>query len=350
MNTPKIGIVDYAMYLPEKTITAEELSPQVNIPAHVLREKMGIRRKFIGGPDDHPGEMTVKASKAVLEKTGIDATEIDLIIYTGESYAEYTCWTVGIYIQQQIGATVDSCYAFDLSFRCAGVPLGLKVAREMMLADPNLKTVMVCGGNANAYLIDHEDPNQSFMFNMSPSAFSAILKRDYDRNHLLGSAILTDPVFATDVVGTHGGSRNHLTLEKAKAIVENPALLNEFNKISLTDPQGMKKRLAERSMPDFTSVVKQVCAASGVETSSVDFLSMVATNPRAQFAIMDALDIDREKTEYLYDYGHCGHPDNWIALDLGIKSGKVKDGDLVCMLGAGTGYAFSSSLIRWGKA
>lgn len=350
MKTTHIGIVDYAIYLPEETISVEDFSEQVNVPAQVLREKMGIHRKFIGGPDDHPGEMTVKASKAVLEKTGIDAGEIDLIIYAGETYAEYTCWTVGIYIQRQIGASADSCYAFDLSFRCAGTPLGLKVAQEMMLADSNLKTVMVCGGNANAYLIDYDDPNQSFMFNMSPSAFSAILKRDYDRNLLLGNAILTDPVFATDVACLHGGSRNHMTLEKAKAIVDNPALLNEINKITLADPQGMKERLGERSMPDFTGVVKKVCDPKGIKTSEIDYLSMVATSPRAQFAIMDALGIDQNKTDYLYEYGHCGHTDNWIALDLGLKSGKISDGSLVCMLGAGTGYAFSSSLIRWGKS
>lgn len=111
----------------------------------------------------------------------------------------------------------------------------------------------------------------------------------------------------------------------------------------------MKQRLAERSLPDFTNVVKNACKKSGYEPSDIDFLSAIATNPKAHYGIMDYLNIDREKTEYLYEYGHCGHPDNWIALDLGKKSNKLQDGSLVCMLGAGTGYAFSSTLIRWGK-
>ncbi|THB70119.1 MAG: 3-oxoacyl-ACP synthase [Gammaproteobacteria bacterium] len=349
MTCCKVGIVDFSVYLPEQTITAEEFSKEVDVPVDVLKEKMGIHRKFVGGPEDHPGIMAVKASKDVLQKTGIEAEEIDLIIYTGETYAEYTCWTVGIYIQQQIGATAESCYAFDLSFRCAGSPLGLKVAQEMMMADPKLKTVLVAGGNANAYLINHKDPRQSFMYNMSPSAFATILKRDLDENQIVGTGILTDPVFATDVVCTHGGSRNQMTLEMAKDIVENPELLDEINKITLTDPERMKEDLAQRSLPDFTGVVGRACKVNSYKTSEIDYLSMVATSPRSQFSIMDELGIARDKTDYLYDYGHCGHSDNWIGLDLGLKSGKIKDGSLVCLLGAGTGYAFSSALIRWGK-
>ncbi len=345
----KVGIVDYEYYLPEKTISSKELSEIVNIPVPVLEEKMGIKRKFVGGENDHPGEMAVKASKKLLERTGINPKEIDLILYTGETYAEHTCWTVGIYIQKEIGATVDSCYAFDLSFRCAGAPLGLKVAKEMMYADSSLKTVLIAGGNANANIINLKDPNQSFMFNMSPSGFAAIVKRDYHKNIILESGIVTDPAFAEDVMGYYGGTKNHLTMEMVQEIVKNPDLLDEINYLKLSDPEGMKERLKERSLPDFTSAVKKASDKSGIDAGEIDFLAMVATNPRAHFGIMEALHIDKEKTEYLYDYGHCGHSDNWITLDLGLKSGKVKDGSLVCMLGAGTGYAFSSTIIQWGE-
>lgn len=345
----RVGVVDYSVYLPEKFVTAEEIAAITNIPVEIVRDKMGIHRRCWGGPDDHPGEMAVKASKRVLEKTGIDPLDIDLIVYAGETYAEYTCWTVGIYIQQQIGATVDSCYAFDLSFRCAGTPLGLKVAKEVMYADPSLQTVLVAAGNANCNIVNLKDPAHSFMFNMAPAGFAAVLKRDYDRNIILGSGIVTDPLFATTVVGTHGGTRNHLTLEKVRAILDNPKLLDEINFAKVDNPKKMKEDLAQRSLPDFTEAVRKACANSGIVPSEIDFLSMVTTNPKSQYAVMDSLGIPRKKTIYLYEYGHCGHPDNFLALDLGIRAGMIRDGSLVCMLGAGTGYAFSSSIIRWGK-
>lgn len=64
---------------------------------------------------------------------------------------------------------------------------------------------------------------------------------------------------------------------------------------------------------------------------------------------MDDLSIDREKTVYLSDDGHCGHVDQLLALDYGLQQGKVKDGDICALLGAGTGYAFACSMVRWGK-
>ncbi len=347
-NNFKVGILDYHVYLPEKTITAEELSAITNVPVNVLKDKMGIHRKYVGGSDDHPGIMAVKAAKEVLKKTGVKPLDIDLILYAGETYAEYTCWTIGIYVQQQIGATVDSCYAFDLSFRCAGTPLALKVAKETMYSDPSLKTVMVVGGNVNCNLANLKDPTHSFMYNMAPGAFAAILVRDLDKNNILGTGIVTDPVFATNVVGVGGGSR-HLTMEKVREIMENPKILDQINYAQLNDLEQMKDNLNKRSLPDFTNAVKKACKNSGIKPEEIDYLSMVATSPRSQFGVMDALGIARDKTVYHYDYGHCGHADNFLGLNLGIEAGKIKNGSNVCMLGAGTGYAFSSSIIKWGK-
>ena len=339
----KVGIVDYTVYTPEEVITAEELSPLVNIPAHILRDKMGINQKHVAGKDDHPGMMATKCVKELLEKTGQDPLGIDMILYAGETYCEYTCWTVAIKIQNEIGA--DNCFAWDLSFRCAGSPLALKVAKDMMFADSSLNTVVVCGGNFNSNLIDYQKPEQSFMFNMSPGAFAVMLKRDHDQNELLGSGVLTDHVFCMDVLGLTGGTLNPIAPE----IASDPVKLREFSLLTVTDPAAMKVRLGARSLNDFTSAVRIAAKNSSVETNEIDFLSCVHINPKAHYAILDNLGIDREKTVYLSDDGHCGHADPFIAHKHGVERGLVKDGTLCAWLAAGTGYAFACSLVRWGK-
>lgn len=338
-----VGILDYEIYLPEQMITAEELSEQVNIPARILRDKMGINKKHVGGPEDHPGIMATKASKALLEKTKINPKEIDMILYAGETYSEYICWTVGIKIQNEIGA--DNAYAWDLSYRCAATPLALKVAKDMMYADDTLNTVLIAGGNANAYLIDYKDPNQSFMFNMCPGGFALILKRNHFENELLGSGIISDHVFCDDVKGKYGGTIHPITEE----IASDPEMLRKAKLIDLPDPEGMKKRLGERSLVDFTGAVRKSLKASNLNERDIEFIGISHIGPRAHYAIMADLGIDKEKTEYLSDDGHCGHVDQFLALDYGIKNGKVKDGTVCALLGAGTGYAFACSMVRWGK-
>ncbi len=73
----KVGIVDYAIYTPGETITAEELSPKVHIPADVLRNKMGINKIHVGTREDQPGNMALKCCQNLLEKTKFDPLEID---------------------------------------------------------------------------------------------------------------------------------------------------------------------------------------------------------------------------------------------------------------------------------
>ncbi|NLC24762.1 MAG: hypothetical protein GX776_09920 [Oxalobacter sp.] len=292
--------------------------------------------------------MTLKCVNELLAKTGFDPKDIDMILYAGETYAEYICWTVGIYIQREIGA--DNAYAWDLSFRCAGLPLSLKVAKEMMYADPSLKNVLVCGGNNNCQLVDYKDPNQSFMFNMAPGAFATLLRRDYDVNTILESHIITDAQFATDVIGETGGSLKPLTQADVEEMAKDPEKTRRWNLLTLPDAAGMKKRLATRSLPDFTGAVRGACERTGIQSSDIDFIGIVHIGDRAHFAIMDDLGIDREKTVFLYDDGHCGHPDPLLALDYGLQQGKVKDGDLCALVGGGTGYAFSCTIVKWGKA
>lgn len=339
----QVGIVDFETYLPKQTISAEELSKLVDIPARILREKMGINRKYVGGSEDHAAMMATKASKALLERNNIDPNDIDMILFSGETYCEYVCWTAAIKIQNELSA--DNAFAWDLGFRCAATPLALKVAKDMMKADDSLKTVLIAGGNTNAYLIDYKDKKQSFMFDMSPAGIAILLKRDHMENEVLETGIITDHIFCDDAIGKWGGSLYPITNE----IARDPEKLRKARLLHLTDPEGMKKRLGSRSLPNFTGVVRKALKNSNLKEEDIDFIGITHINPKAHIAIMDDLGIEREKTVYLSDDGHCGHVDQFLSIQHGLDQGKVKDGSVCALLGAGTGYAFACTIVRWGK-
>ena len=73
-----VGMAGWGVYLPEKRITAEELSPLVNIPPEVIKTKLGFDQKPLGSSDDHCVTMGIKAARQCLDKTGTDPKEIDL--------------------------------------------------------------------------------------------------------------------------------------------------------------------------------------------------------------------------------------------------------------------------------
>lgn len=335
----KVGIVDFEVYLPENFIEAEELSKLVNIPAQVIKDKLGFKRKPLGGgPEDHCVAMAIKAAKRLLEKTNTDPDEIDLIIYPGEEYKEYICWTGSIKIQKELEA--NKCWAFDISYRCAATPLALKLAKELIMTNDDLNTVLIAGGNTNAYLINYNDPQSGFMFDMGPSGHAALLKRDYEKNLVLGTGIHTEPVFADDVIAPYCGTKNPITVD----VIESGL----WNKIVVTDPERMKKDLAKRSLPAFIKPVDIALEKSGLTRKDIDYLAVIHIKPSAHQAILQTLGLKPEQSVYLDEYGHTGHTDQWLSLQLGLEQGKIKDGDHVVFLGAGTGYAFTSTVIRWG--
>jgi 3-oxoacyl-[acyl-carrier-protein] synthase-3 len=64
--------------------------------------------------------------------------------------------------------------------------------------------------------------------------------------------------------------------------------------------------------------------------------------------MLKELNLREDKSIYLEDYGHVGQIDQILSLELALKQGKVKDGDIVCMIAAGIGYAWAANIIRWG--
>ena len=332
-----VGLVDFEVYLPETFMTAADLSGLTGIPETVIREKLGVNRKPVGGPEDHCVAMAIRAARRLLARTGIKPEEIDLIIYPGEEYKEFVCWTGSIKIQKELGAY--RCWSFDLPFRCAATPLAFKVAKDLMLTNDDLDTVLIAGGNTNAYLVNYRDPDSTFMFDMAPSGHAAILKRGYDRNLILGTGIHTEPIFADDVIPLLGGTKYRMTHE---------ALDGERWKLVITDPERMKRDLAERSLPAFLQTVDLALEKSGLTRADIDYLAILHTKRSGHEAILHELGLRADQSVYLEDYGHLGHTDQYLSLQLGIERGKVKPGDHVVFLGAGTGYAFTSTVIRWG--
>lgn len=332
-----VGLVGWGLYMPQDFITAEELAPRMNIAAQVIKDKLGFDRKPLGGTEDHCVRMGTKAAKQCLQKTGIDPAEIDLVLWAGEDYKEYICWTAAIAVQENIGAV--NAWAFDVGLRCAGTPLALKVAKDLMYANEELKTVLIAGGNTNCYLIDYGRPEQSFMFDMAPGGLAMLLKRDYPQNRILESQIITESSMNMDVVGIKGGTLHPLSCEDVE---------KESWKIVVTDPEGMKQRLGEKSLPAFTGAVRGAIRRSGLTEKDIGYICPVHINPKAHKAILADLEVAEEKAAYLRQYGHCGHADQLIGLELGLQQGHITQGTNVVFLGAGTGYAFSATVIQWG--
>lgn len=333
-----IGILSTGIYLPDEFIFSDEIATRAGIPKEIVEGKMGIKKKPIPGINDHTCEMGIRAARQAINKANIHPLEIDLVIYIGEEHKEYPLWTAGIKLQEEIGAA--NAWAFDVALRCGTTVMGLKVAKNMMLADPEINTVLLAGGYRNGDFIDYENPRTRFMFNLGAGGGAIILQKGLNSNILYETVMMTDGTFSEDVVVVAGGTKHPLTCASLEA---------GLNKLDVLDPEGMKQRLEQKSMKNFLKVIRESVQKSGFSEKDISYVGLLHMKKSAHHYVLKELGLSEENSIYLEDYGHIGQIDQILSLQLAEKVGKLKSGDIVVLVSAGIGYAWGASTIRWGE-
>lgn len=339
-----VGIVSVGTYSPETYLTAADIADLSGYEEWVIREKLGITRKFVGGPDDHPNEMAIRAAQDCLAQTDIDPQEIDVVLCTTEEWREYTLWTSGIHLAYEIGAT--NAWAIDIHTRCATTVAAMKMAKDMMLADPEIDTVLIAGGYRVSDFINFKNPRTTFLWNIGSGAGAMLLRRGWPRNHVLGSHIMAD------------GSMSKHVIVPASGTVQFPtdaAVAEGLYYFDLVEPEAMKTRLNEVSMDNWLHCVDEALRKSGPGAdgsartrADIDFLNMVLIKPSGHRELLERLGLTEDQAVYLGNTGHTGEQDAMFAIREGLQQGKLKDGDLMAIVAAGIGYVWAAGIVQWG--
>lgn len=339
-NDIKVGIVGTGVYIPKHSISAREISEQTGgvWSEDAIINKLGICCKPVPGPEDGTQEMGVKAALDALKNTGVDPADIDLLMCMGEEYKEYPLTTSAIYIQEVIGA--KNAWGIDVQQRCGTTISAMKMAKDMLIADEEINTVMIVGGYRNGDFIDYRDPAVSFMYNLGAGAGAIILKKNYHANELLGTHIMTDGSLSRDVGVEYGGTVNPITLENCEKASKSLRVFNE---------KHMKDRLNEVSMSNWMFCIDRAFEKSGLKRSDINFLATLHFKKSMHDFLLDELGLEHNQTIYLSDYGHIGQVDQILSLHLANEQGKLNNGSIVAMIAAGIGYAWNANVIRWGN-
>lgn len=342
---PTIGIAATGTYLPRQVVSAAEIAAESGLPEWVVREKLGITQKYKAGPDDHPNQMAVWAAQDCLSKTGIRPEEIDVVLCTTEEWKEYILWTAGVNLAYEIGAT--RAWGLDLHMRCATTVGALKMARDMMVADPDVNTVLIAGGYRVGDFINFKNPRTSFLYNIGAGAGAMLLRKNYPRNHVLGSHLISDGFMSNHVIVPASGTKQFPT---------DQAVSQGGFYFDLVEPEAMKNRLNEVSMDNWVLCVDEALRKSGAKPegtpytrADLDFLNILLIKPSGHREMLERLGLTEEQSVYLGEIGHVGEQDGIFSIEEGLRLGRLKDGDLMAMVAAGIGYVWGASIIRWGE-
>lgn len=337
---PDVGIVGIGVYLPKKVMTASEISAATNgkWSEDAVINKLGIVQKYVptDDPCDGTQEMGALAALDCLKNTGVDPLEIDAILCITEEWKEYPLTTSACYVQDRIGAR--NAWGIDVQNRCCTSVSALKMAKDILIADDECNMVLVCGGYRNCDLIDFTDNDVSFMFNLSAGGGAVLLKKNYSKNRLLGTHLMSDGSIVWTSGGAVGGIKNPVTREN----------VDEQFMLRLMDAVKMKELLNEKSMPNWMHCIDEALRKSGKTRADIDYLDILHIKRSGHLGMLKDLGLTEDQTIYLENYGHVGQIDQILSLKLALEQGKVKDGDTVVMIAAGIGYTWAANVIQWG--
>ncbi len=332
-----VGIAGLASYLPERWLSAEELATETEIPADVLIKRFGLRGKHLAADDEHVSDMATAAGERLLTETGTEPEAVDAVVYFGSTWKDYAVWQVAPHVAARLGCR--NAFALELDYVSCGSPVALRVGRDLLLAEPELRTVLLVAASRESRLLDYGNPRARFMFNFADGGVAALLHAEQDTNALLGCHMLTDGSFSLDVKVPAGGS----------VVPASDATVGERRHyLDVADPAGMKERLDPVTLQRFVAAAEGACKRSGITLGELDYLCGIHMKRSMHERIVGALGLSPDRAAYLSDTGHMSGVDPLLALDRAVRAGDVADGDLVLLLAAGTGYTWAAAVVRWG--
>ena len=326
-----VGLIATASYLPERWMSAAEIADSSGIPEDVIVEKFGLRGKHIAAADEHVSDLAVAAATCLLDESGVDPAELDVVMYYGSMWRDYAIWQVAPHIAYRIGAT--KAFALEFDNVSHGTPIALRVARDLLRAEDELRNVLVVAACRESYLLDYENERARFMFNFGDGAVAGLLAGGSARNEVLGAHTITNGAYSLQVKVPGGGS------------VEPDG----YRYLDVADPASMKNGLDSESLPNFVAAAKGALERSGLALTDVSLVCPLHTKRSMFLALLSELRIGEDRAMYLDDTGHMSGVDSLLGLDRAARAGRLSDGDVVLLLSAGTGYTWAATVVRWGE-
>ena len=359
-----VGILGYGTYIPRNFLSAAELADKTGVPQDVIERKFGILRKPVAGPDETTAFMGIEAAKVAIERAGIQAGDIDLVVWCGAQHKDYPCWLAGLHVCERLGAT--KAWSFDMEAMCGSMMAALDVAKSLMMARDDLDTVLLVSGYRNNDLVDLSVPETRFMMDIGSGGSAIVLRKNAGKNAVLSSSFRGD------------GSLSEMCIVPTLGSKAWPPSAEDLGRshFMVPDEKAFKDKLNAVTLPNFYRVVREAAAKSGFTAGSppaspdaaagsagreaipaapcggnrdgIDYLAILHFKRSSHEAILAELGLTEGQTTYLDGYGHLGQNDQVLSLELGLDSGKIREGSRIVFVGAGLGFVWAATGIRWG--
>lgn len=335
--TAAAQLVATAGYLPERIVTAAEIAAQSGIPEEVIVDRFGLTGRHFAADDEHVCDMAVIAGQRVMAEAGLKPGNVDAVVYFGSTWKEYPVWQAAPHIAHRLGC--DGAFAMELDYVSCGTPVALRVVRDMLLAEPDLRTVLLVGASRESRLIDPADRGTRFALNFGDGAVAAVMTRGENDAHSAGFAA---------VLGSHATTNGSYSLQVKMPVggSKQPAGDASVPRLRVTDLEDMKHGLDAESLPAFRTAAEIAVKRSGATLADIDIVCPIHMKRSMHRALLAELGVLEADSVYLDDTGHMSGVDPLLGLDRARRRGQLRPGALCLLIAGGTGYTWAATCVR----
>lgn len=307
------GIIGIGRYIPEQVVTNLDLEKRMDTSDEWIRTRTGIEERRIAGDDMDTSDLGLRAAQKALENANVSPEEIDMILVATVT-PDQPFPSVACMLQEKLGA--KKAAAMDVSAACAGFMYGMVTAKQFIETSA-YKYVLIVGVEKLSKITDWEDRNTAVLFGDG------------------AGAVLMGPV---------ADGKGVLSFELGSDGSGGKYLYQDTN-IRMNGREVFK--FAVRQMGE-SSV--NVLEKAGLSKEDVDFLIPHQANIRIMEAARQRLELPLEKmSKTVHKYGNTSAASIPISMVEELEAGKIKDGDLIVMVGFGGGLTWGAIALRWGR-
>lgn len=323
MTGAKISAI--GSYVPARRLTNSDLEQIVDTNDEWIVQRTGIRERRISREDEYTSDLCVSAARDLMMRYGKSADDVDMVI-VATSTPDFSFPSTASIIQHRLGIPLTAG-AIDLSAACAGFVYALHTAHAYVAAGLHRK-VLVFGADALSKITDYTDRSTCILFG---DGAGAVLVESHEK----------EDSFLGFHLGSDGGGAHH---------VYRSGLSHKVNDIELNGTGKLVQngrevfRWAVRTVPQG---VRQVLENAGMPLKEVDWLIPHSANLRMIEPICERLEYPFEQALHSLEYfGNTSAASIPLALDLGVREGKVLNGQKILLYGFGAGLTHAGQLLK----
>jgi 3-oxoacyl-[acyl-carrier-protein] synthase III len=305
--------------LPRNRVSNAELVARVDTSDEWITERTGIKFRHIAEPDETTATLATEASRKALDAAGMAAADIDLII-VATATPDQTFPASATLVQHALGC--NGCVAFDVAAVCSGFLYAFSVAESMIRAG-SAKNALVIGSETFSRILDWEDRATCVLF--GDGAGAVVLSGEVGTRGALATRLHAD------------GQHNELLY-----VDGGPSTTGTVGKLRMKG-----REVFRHAVTNLANVMTETLAAAEMDASDVDWVVPHQANARIIDATAKKLGLDPNKVILTVDqHANTSAASVPLALDVAVRDGRIKQGDIVVLEAMGGGFTWGASIVR----